>query len=173
MAAVLGRTQVQIKNTTTKTTVPDNPKAKLMYYFNCVCSCVEPGNDSTIRRLRDYNNYSSLSNEEEAQLLILCMALSPDKLIGTILYPAEDIDLDNEFYEVSAVSTKLVVAESMIIGGQQKKVQSIMMFKKRWIENNFLNPLKSYERGNNRALPSSRPPPRRQESSSGSSCTIL
>ena len=175
MALVAGRTQIEIKKTSSSCTVPDNPKAKLMYYFNCVCSCVEPGNDSTIRRLRDYKNYWSLSNEEEAQLLILCLALSPDKLLGSIFYPAEDIDCDNEFYEVSAISTKLVVAESLLIGGQQKKVQSIMMFKKRWIENNYINPLMSIERGSSsrRALPSSRPPPRRQESSSGSSCTIL
>ena len=73
MALVAGRTQIEIKKTGTTVTVPDNPKAKLMYYFDCVCSCVEPdSDDSSIRRLRNYvyRNYSSLSNEEEAQLLI-------------------------------------------------------------------------------------------------------
>ena len=191
MALVAGRTQIAVKKTGTPCTVPENPKAKLMYYFNCVCNCVEPGNDSTFRHLRDYKNYWSLSNEEEAQLLILCLALSPDKLLGLIFFPAEDIDRDNQFYEVSAVSTKLVVAESLLIGGQQKKVQSIMMFKKRWIENSYIDPLKSYESGSNSGLPStrnqlapriqpvpcsrppprSRPHPRRKQSSKGSSCT--
>ena len=166
---------MEIKKTGVSCTVPDNPKARLMYYLSCVCSCVEPGNDSTFRRLRDYDNYWSLSSEEETQLLILCLALSPDKLLGSVFFPAEDLDSANEFYEVSAVSTKLVVAESLLIGGQQKKVQKIMMFEKSWIERNYINPLMSIQQGSSsrRALPSSRPPPRRQESSSGSSCTIL
>ena len=168
---------MEIKKTGVTCTVPDNPKAKLMYYFNCVCSCVEPGNDSTIRRLRDYNNYWSLSNEEEAQLLTLCLALSHDKLCGSVFFPAEDLDSANEFYEVSAVSTRLVVAESLLIGGQQKKVQSIMMFKKSWIEYYYINPITSIvdeqESSNRRALPSSQPPPGQQESSWYSYCTIM
>ena len=132
MAAVLGKTEIQIKKTGIATTIPDNPIAKLMYYLDCICTCVKADDDSSIRRLRNYkNNYSSLSDEEEAKLLILCLALSPDKLIGTILFPNEDLDgFRNEFFELSSVSTKLVVAESLLIGGQQKRVQKIMMFKK-------------------------------------------
>ena len=148
--AAISRTQVHVKKTGSPTTVPDNPKAKLMYYLNCICSCVEADEDSTIRRLKDYqNNYSNLTDEEEAKLLLLCLALSPDKLIGSILFPADDVDLDgsnNKFLELSAVSTKLVVTESLMIGGQQKKVHKIMMFKKRWLEAYYLEPLRSFER---------------------------
>ena len=170
MAAVLGRTEIQIKKTGSSTTVPDNPTAKLMYYLDCVCSCVEADDDPGIRRLRNYkNNYSNLSNEEEAKLLILCLALSPDKLLGTILFPSEEIEgKNNQFLELSAVSTKLVVAQSLLVGGQQKKVQKIMMFKKVWIEQNYLNPLRSFERSQRRALPA--PPPRQR---SNDSCIIL
>ena len=142
--------------------VPQNPTAKLMYYFNCICTCVEANEDASIRRLQDYRNYASLSRTDEAQLLILCLALSPDKLIGSILFPAEDIDLDgftNQFYELSAINTRLVVAESILIGGQQKRVRKIMMFKKSWIETYYINPLLSFERqaSQRRALPSTRP----------------
>ena len=177
MAAVFGRTQVQLKKTGVNVTIPDSPTAKLMYYFDCVCSCAEPDADSSIRRLRSYNNYSSLSNEEQAKLLVLCLALSPDKLIGSIFFPAEDdaFESSNEFFELSAVSTRLVVAESLLIGGQQRKVQKIMMFKKRWIENNYLTPLRSFTEGSRRALPSPRrpsPPQRRRREGDGS-CTIL
>ena len=182
MAAVIGSTQIQLKKTGSPTTVPDNPIAKLMYYFDCICSCVEADNDSTIRRLRNYNNYSRLSNEEEAQLLILCLALSPDKLIGSIIFPVKDGDdlngMSNDFFELSAVNTKLIVSESILIGGQQKRVRKIMMFKKSWIEKNYLNPLRSIER---RQRPASRPslpsPPRRPPPPSrrrnNSSCVIL
>ena len=171
MAAVLGKTQIEIKDTSVKTSVPNNPTARLMYYLNSVLTCVEADKDSTMRRLTDYkNNYSSLTNEEEAMLLILCLALSPDKLIGSIFFPVEDREFDgydNKFFEVKAVSTKLVVAESILIGGQQKKVQNIMMFKKRWIENNYLNPLTSFQRSQQQ---SRRPPPPRRRDSG---CNIL
>ena len=175
MAAVFGRTQVQLKKTGVTVTVPESPTAKLMYYFDCVCSCVEPDEDYSIRRLRSYNNYSSLSNEEQAKLLVLCIALSPDKLIGSIFFPAEDdaFERNNDFFELSAVSTRLVVAESLLIGGQQKKVHKIMMFKKNWIERFYLAPLRSFTEGSRRALPSPRrpsPPPQRR---GDGSCTIF
>ena len=161
MAAVIGSTQINIKKTTVRITVPDNPIAKLMYYFNCVCSCIEADDDYTTRRLRDYKNYSSLSSQEEAQLLILCLALSPDKLIGSIFFPARDDEdftdgCSNEFFELSAVNTRVLVSESLLVGGQQKKVRKIMKFKKSWIENNFINPLCSIESGQ-RPTASTRP----------------
>ena len=180
MAAVIGSTQINVKRTGSTTTVPDNPIAKLMYYFDCVCSCVEADDDDTTRRLRNYRSYISLSSQEEAQLLILCLALSPDKLIGSIFLPiSDDEDLGgscNAFYEVSAVSTRVLVSESLLVGGQQKKVRKIMKFKKSWLENYFINPLRSIERGQSSrpALPSPqhrRPPPQRQRSNN--SCTIL
>ena len=137
--------------------------------FNCVCSCVEAEHDATINRLKDYKNYRSLTPEEESQLLILCLALTPDNLIGTIFFPNEDLQgCSNEFFELKAVNTRLVIAESLLIGGQQKRVHKIMMFKKKWIENNYINPMLSILQGQRPtqrrplprppAQPSSRPP---------------
>ena len=164
MAAVLGQTEISVKKTGQACTVPNNNIAKLMYYFNCVCSCVEPDQSPTIRRLRDYENYVRLSSDEEAQLLAICLTLSPDKLVGTVLFPADDCgSRSNEFLELSAVSTKLVVAESLVVGGQSKKIKKIMMFTKRWLETYYIEPLRSIER-------SLRPPPRPQPKSD---CIIL
>ena len=178
MAAVFGRTQVQVKKTGTSCSVPDNPVARLMYYFNCVCTCVEADGDATIRRLRNYRNYSILSNEEQAQLLLLCLALSPDKLVGSIFFPADDVNLEgfsNQFFQLSAVNTRLVVAESVIIGGQQRRVQKIMMFKTSWIETYYINPLCAFERRgrprNYRSIEGSGY--RRLEPQQTSCCTIL
>ncbi len=170
MAAVLDRTQIGIRKTGTNTSIPNNPTARLMYYFNCICCCVELENDYTIRRLRNYkDNYLSLTSEEEAKLLILCLALSPDKLIGSLLFQDENSDSGNEFYELSAVNTKLLVTESVMVGGQQKRVHKIMTFKKSWIETYYLEPLQSFQR---RQRPAIQSPPRRQRRTS-SSCTIL
>ena len=103
MAVVLGGTEVQVKKTGSPCTVPNVPRARLMYYFDCICSCVEADEDNTIRRLRNYSKYLSLSDEEETQLLMLCVALSPNKLTGSIFFPAEEVDLEgynNHFFEL-------------------------------------------------------------------------
>ena len=171
MAAIMRRAEISVKDTTTSCTVPSNDIARLMYYFNCVCSCIEPDNNDTIRRLRNYSNYASLSREEEVQLLALCLALSPDKLIGSVLFPADNCG-GNKFLELSAVSTNMVVADSFVIGGQRKKVQSIMMFEKSWLERNYINPLKSIVQ--RRQAPAIRQaPPRRQPRPRRQSCVIL
>ena len=148
MAAFMGRTEIEVKKIGVTVTVPDHPIAKLMYYFSCVCSCVEAEHDATINRLKDYKNYRSLTPEEESQLLILCLALTPDNLIGNIFFPNEDLeDCSNEFFELKTVNTRLIVAESLLIGGQQKKVHKIMMFIKKWIEKNYINPMLSILQG--------------------------
>ena len=186
MAAVMGRTQVEVKDVGRSVIVPGDPIARLMYYFDCVCSCVEPDSDSTIRRLRDYRNYSRLTSQEEAQLIVLCLALSPDNLVGTIFHPVNDCGSSaNKFVEISAVKTDLIVTNSLLIGGQQKKVQKVMFFEKSWLDNNFIEPLKAVQRRLNsppqrRIEPPPRridppprrysPPARRRESSS---CAIL
>ena len=141
----MGRTEIGIRRTGHSTTIPDDPKAKLMYYLDCVLSCVDDSDDSDLRRLRDFRNYWHLTDEEEAKVVVLCLALSPDKLIGTVFILNEDLDCSNEFFELSAVSTNLLVSESLLVGGQRKRVQKIMMFKKCWIENNYLNPLQLYQ----------------------------
>jgi len=163
MAAFMGRTEVKVKETGHKVTVPNNHIAKLMYYIDCVCSCIEPDDSSTISRLRDYQNYHRLSSDEEAQLLALCLALSPDKLMGTIFHPATDCgDSSNQFLELSAVKTDLLVTESLVIGGHRKRILKNMRFTKSWMERNYINPLSSIGRSRRR------PPPRQSDD-----CIIL
>ncbi len=54
------------------------PVAKMMYYFHCVTvyTCLKVGEDFEIRRLKNYCNHSTLTDEDEAKLLVLCLALS-------------------------------------------------------------------------------------------------
>ena len=163
MAAFMGRTEVKVRETGHKVTVPNNDIAKLMYYIDCVCSCIEPDDSSTISRLRDYKNYDRLSSDEETQLLALCLALSPEKLTGTIFHPATDCgDFNNKFLELSAVKTNLLVTESLVIGGHRRKILKIMMYEKVWVEKYYINPLSSIERSRRR------PPPRQSDD-----CIIL
>ena len=171
MAAILEREQLLIKPTWYDTTIPNSPVAKLMYYFHCVCCCVADSDETPLfsdwERTRP-TTLSSPVHAEESALLTLCLALSPDKLINSVFFLNEDINGVNKFFEVSAVSTKLLVSESLLIGGQRKRVQKIMMFKKEWIERYYLQPLKSFVescQGSNRLL--------RQPDTSWCCCTIL
>lgn len=156
-AAFLGKTEIQVKDTSTSVTVPNHPIARLMYYFDCVCSCVEPDSSYEIQRLRNYANYSRLSGEEELKLIVICLALSPDKLIGTIFIPGDCGSFSNKFLELSAVSTKMVVSESLIVGGQSRKIRKVMMCEKSWLEKNFIEPLQAIERSGKKPKP---PPPK-------------
>ena len=167
--AMLDRTQIGIKKTGTTCSVPNSPVAKMSYYFNCVCACVEADEDYEIRRLKNWENYYSLSDEEETKLFVLCLALSPDKLIGTVFIPSEDIDSANEFFELSAVNTRMVVTDSLVVGGQRKRVRKIMMFKKSWLENNYLEPMKEYAERGSRRQAIRAPPPRQRNDD----CVIL
>ena len=168
LAAHMGRL-ISVRDTPSVTaTVPDDPIALLMYYFHSVCSCIEPDSSDTIKRLRDYRNYHRLTSEERAQLLILVLALSPDKLIGTIFHPSDDCGgHNNAFLELSAVQTDLVVTDHLLVAGQRRQIRKVIKFKKVWIENNYLKPLQAIQNSSRPRLRA--PPPRRSDDS----CTIL
>ena len=152
MAAVMERMQLQIKETGVTVTVPSNPVAKLMYYFDCICSCIEPDDNATIRRLRNYKNYSQLTGEEEDKLLDLCISLSPDVLKGVIFHHLEQLGSSmNKLVELSAVKTDIVVTETFFFGGQQRRILKIMFYKKSWIGQYYTVPLRQMKSRRRRA----------------------
>ena len=144
MAAVLMRERVGLEKTGKPCTVPNNRRAQIMYYLNCVSHVLEL-KDSNIRRLTNYSQYSSLSNDEETQLLYLAVLLSPDELIGKVFFPSDELcgDRNNTFYELSKVRSTFAVSSSVFIGGEQKRVTKIMTFKRVWMTNNYIEPLKA------------------------------
>ena len=62
MAAFVGE-RVRIRDTTVSVSVPQNPKAKLMYYLNCVATVIQL-DDPALSRLKNYQSYDSLSEGE-------------------------------------------------------------------------------------------------------------
>ena len=182
MAAFIGE-RVGIRDITRDASIPQNPKAKLMYYLNCVATVIQL-DDPALSRLKNYQSYYSLSEGETDALLALVILLSPDELIGKVFFPSEDCGgRTNQFFELSAVSHMLAVADNIVIGGERKRVGKIMFFQRSWMENNYLTPIRSFQdrlqrmaRGLPGRAPTPRralPPPRPRATSSSSSCSIL
>ena len=163
MAALIGE-RVGIKDTTCTATVPENPKAKLMYYLHCVATVIQL-DDPNISRLRNYGSYYLLSDAEIDALLVLILLLSPDELIGKVFFPSEDCGgRTNQFFELSAATHMLAVSDNVLIGGESKRVANIMFFQRRWMEDNYISPLRSLESRLQRlasGLPGSAPSPTR------------
>ena len=80
MAAFVGE-RVRIRDTSVSVSVPQNSKAKLMYYLNCVATVIQL-DDPALSRLKNYQSYYLLSQEETDALLALVILLSPDELIA-------------------------------------------------------------------------------------------
>ena len=159
MAALLERQQIGIKKTGGTVIIPNSPVAKMMYYFDCVCHCVDTGKSFALRRLRGYQNYATLTEVDISSLLTLCLALSPDKLINKVFFENDKIEGRNKFFEISSISTKLVVSQSLLIGGQQQRVHKIMMFKKEWIELFYIQPIREVLQRRPLALTAPQPQP--------------
>ncbi|XP_015763865.1 PREDICTED: uncharacterized protein LOC107342856 isoform X2 [Acropora digitifera] len=165
-----------MRDISTTVTVPNNSKAKLMYYLSCVKTVIQL-DDSTLQRLTDYHNYHLLTDRETDALLAMVILLSPDELIGKVFFHNEDCrGGTNQFLELSAVSHMLAVTDNVLIGGERKRVAEVMLFKMSWMDTNYFTPLRSFQGrlqiiAPTPAPPRPRPPsPRRQESST---CNIL
>ncbi|CAF3609155.1 unnamed protein product [Rotaria socialis] len=140
--AYLQHNRFGFKDNSVDANIPDNDVARLMYYFNCVCSAIQY-NDSDVRRFRNYRNWASLSFEEIRVLLALCITISPDVLDGKVFFHSDALcgNSQNKFYEISQVSNQLLAVESIVIAGRRCRVSQIMTYKMSWMYNYYLNPV--------------------------------
>ncbi|KAK3087998.1 hypothetical protein FSP39_013267 [Pinctada imbricata] len=143
MAIVANRAEIGLKDIGTSVQVPDDPRAKLMFYLKSMCTVLDL-DDPNISRLIDYRNYL-LTAAEEAQLLLLCYALSPDELNGKCIFQDENGEMCgnrvNAFYELSAVQNRFLVTENILIGNQQRHVKKMMFYKMSFIQDYYLVPM--------------------------------
>lgn len=143
MALSFGRQEIGIKKTGESTTVPDNDIARLMYYLKCVCTTIDCNNEPEIRRFTNYSNWSSLSIDEQKQLVILCYTLSPDVFDDKVFFQSDVLcgNSGNEFYEISQVRNQILAAQSIVIAGQTRRVNKTMTYKMSWMRRNYLEPM--------------------------------
>ena len=140
---MFNRTEIGLKDTSTTANVPNNPKAKMMYYLNCVCTVLKMDDNEDINRLRQYNRYYTLDNSDTNLLIHLCVLLSPKELLNKCFFQNDALcgDSGNKFYDLQTVRKNLLVAGNIAIGGQNRQVQKIMTFKMSWFRQNWEIPI--------------------------------
>ncbi|XP_033731923.1 uncharacterized protein LOC117321573 [Pecten maximus] len=147
-ATVVRKTDVGVKEFGHDVEVAELPQAKLMYYLDSICYALNlDKSESGIRKLRDHRRYRSLTSDDIDELLILCSLFSPDVLLGKCLFMDDDMcgNSMNKFYELNAVSNRLLVTEEIIIGGQTRKVLKILCFRKIWLECFYVEPMGQFK----------------------------
>lgn len=141
--AYLGKQQFQVRDATAGVAnVPNNDVARLMYYLNSVCYCIDY-NDNDIQRYRNYSNWASLSDEEDLMVFLLSLTLKPDLLIGKVFFQSDALsrDMSGRFYEIGEISHQMVVAPSLVIAGRTCRVHRILAFKQTWLKTNYIDPI--------------------------------
>ncbi|KAJ8310243.1 hypothetical protein KUTeg_012108, partial [Tegillarca granosa] len=76
---------------------------------------------SNLQSLRDFNNYSQLTQDETDELIFLSTLLSPTLLIYKCFFQDDDMcgNLSGKFYKINAIQDRMVVASDIVIGGKQ------------------------------------------------------
>ena len=173
---VAARNEVGVRELGTTVTVANNPTAKLMYYLSTVSGVLELDTPN-LNRLSRHEQYYSLDDEDIDALLTLVCLFSPDELIGKVFFHSEDCgESNNTFYELSSVTHLMAVSNNVLIGGQRKRVAKVMFFERVWLEDNYFNPMRSFQgrlQRLARGLPGRAPSPPRYSTNTSQSCTIL
>ena len=137
---MFSRTQITARDIGTSVSVPDTPTAKLMYYLSCVENTLELDDaDSDI--YSRYDLHLLMTKEHKRRLLALCLLVSPDILDDSCFFQRENIDLQNEFYELDQVQTSLAAVSNILIGGVNRKVRRIMIYKRNWMLRYYFWPI--------------------------------
>ncbi|XP_061192211.1 uncharacterized protein LOC133200391 [Saccostrea echinata] len=140
-----GNTEIGLKRIGTSVTVPADPRARLMYYLRCICQVLSL-DDENLDRLTDFTYYYTLTTNELDALLVLCILISPDNLVGKCIFEDDELcgDLVTQFYELSAVQNRFLVTDTVLLGSQQRHIKKIMTFKKTFLQNYYIIPIATF-----------------------------
>lgn len=145
MALGFNQKIVILTDTSVDATVPNNDRALLMYYLKSMCTVMQlEVTDYSIQRLNDYKKYHLLTRDEEKELIRLCTLVSPDNLEGKCIFHSEELcgeGASNRFYKVDSTETGFVASQNVFVGAVQVSVKKVMVYKTKWINENYLDPM--------------------------------
>lgn len=126
--------------------LPNHLNARLMFYLSCVYKVMDIRDADSIEELIDYEHYIKLSSNQVDKLIILSIALSPDRLRNKCFYDDQEKcgELLNEFYHKDDFRKEMNVPEYVQIGQERITVLRIMCFKQQFLTDNYHIPLQFY-----------------------------
>lgn len=148
MALVAGRQDIEFRETGTAVLIPNNPTARLMFYLKCMNSVMDlQTRCPSIQKLLDFRNWHLLNDGEFRHLLIWCIVLAPDTLIGLCIFQNDEAcgDRQNAFCEVSTANTNSTVSNGVVISGKKTEIRKIMFFKESFLIDNYYIPMIYYK----------------------------
>lgn len=127
--------------------LPDHMGARLMFYLHCVHKVMDIRDADTIEKLIDYEHFVRLSSSEVDKLVIMAIALAPDRLLNKCFIENDELcgDLLNEFYHKDELEDAIKVYDFIRIGNESRYVYKIMCFKKQFLHDNYYEPLRFYK----------------------------
>ncbi|KAK3596246.1 hypothetical protein CHS0354_028417 [Potamilus streckersoni] len=145
--AFLGKAELGVREIGVSVDIQSDPRARLMYYLSCMSTVLDLDDSPNLSRLTNYSNYF-LSEDETFKLVTFCLLLSPELLLNKCIFQDDDMcgNSENNFFEISAVQQKLLLTDSLVIGGIQRAVRKIMTFKMTWLERYWREPIKELMR---------------------------
>ena len=140
--ALLWRDQNRLRSKGVRVAVPDDDVARLMYYLDCVFTAIEY-EDEDVSRYRDYDEYDSLSYQEQRMVWILASTLSPDEFDDKVFFHSDELSENggNEFYDLSQVRHHLLAVQSILVAGQTRRVKQIMTYTMPSMQRNYYGPI--------------------------------
>lgn len=145
MALGFNKVNFNVRKTSVNVTVPNSPVARLMYYLNSTCSLLQldTSDSPNLQRLTLYNSSWILTTAQKRELTVLCSILSPEKLLNKWIFIDKSLTGLNDFYEISAVHNQMLVSRSIIINGQRKRVNKIMICRPVWLQRYWEEPMRT------------------------------
>ena len=148
--------------------VANNSTAKLMYYLSCCCTVFEllDGDDESKEEMQKYSNYSNydqMNVNDKNRIIQLCLKYDPRLLNGKVFYQHEDTGrYDNQYFNnINQIRTTTTSSsgrpmttspmptptptspapDTILINGVNIKIKKIMLYRQKWLTNNYIRPL--------------------------------
>lgn len=145
MSAAFASEETTVRKTGTATTLPNNDVCRLSYYLkSATVSC---GVDIIADDLVDCHNAHRLPRSRADSIFKLAVdEFKVTEVLNKTIFLDEDGDICgeylNQFLEVSKVSSVLAVQSEVLLAGQQTEISTVMVFKKRWLDIHYFEPLR-------------------------------
>jgi len=130
---------IKVKDITSETIVPGDPKAKLMYYLYCISVVL---NTDKLNRYTNYSQYYIIPDSEIPDIVAFARIFNPEEMLKLGIFILEDdIDLGNRFLKITDETMGIHANQEFVIGGIVVRVLKIMLCTKDWIQTYYYEPI--------------------------------